>query len=726
MALPAQALPNIVVGNYRILERIASGGMGVVYKAFDLSLQRTVALKFLSPDHTPNATERDRLLREARAASVLDHENIAAIHRVGETEDSRLFIDMGYYEGEDLATRMRRTPPKFAQALDIVAQVARGLAHAHAHGVIHRDIKPANVILTQEGVAKIVDFGLARFVSPDASTLSLNLTGTLLYMSPEQLTGKSLDARTDIWSLGVILYELLAQHHPFGGDSTAALLNSILNCEPEKLKELPDQFQTIINRALKKDPAQRYQTSVEFLRDIERMSGGEHATHEQRSFAPSKGGWISRRPSVRWAITIAFVLGVAMLRPTKVNDRQPHPPAAAPAPNELYQQGLALLERYDKEKNLKGAIEKFEQTTKADPSFALAYAALAEAYVDKYRQELNPDWLKRAEEYCQTAIRLNDQLAEVHVTLGRIHVLSGKHDLGQQEIMHALKLDPRNVKGLLALGDAYAKVSRNSEAEQAYAKAIALRPDNWDAYQRRGSYYFLTKRYDLAAKQYRRVIALVPDQASAHSNLAAALFQMGKDAEAEKEMKESLRLAPTYAAYYNLAWRYYTQKRFAEAVAIAELASELNADDYNVWQMLGLSYEWTGQPEKANAAYQRELSALQKAAPLKSEDATAQAELGLLYSKLRQKENAMTHLQTALALEPENPEVLALVGESYENFSDRTQALAHIERAIQKGWDIGRLYNNPDLRQFLKDPQVQDRLRKTNRGRAKPGSGKKE
>jgi serine/threonine protein kinase/Flp pilus assembly protein TadD len=713
MALPAQAVPNTVVGNYRILERIASGGMGVVYKAFDLSLQRTVALKFVSPDRTSGAAERDRLLREARAASVLDHENIAAIHHIGETEDGQLFIDMGYYEGEDLATRMCRRPLTTGQSLDIVCQVARGLAHAHAHGVIHRDIKPANIIVTSNGVAKIVDFGLARFVSPDASTLSMSFAGTLRYMSPEQLNGKSLDARTDVWSLGVILYELLVGRHPFIGDSTAALLNSILNLPPEDFDRVPEEFKPILNRALQKDTEGRYRSCIEFLRDLEPFAG--KPTPETLHLPLRRTSW----GILRWVVAVAAILVALMIHPPSVNIDRKETNDLNFAPDQIYEQGLKLLERYDKPDNLKEAIQKFEQTAKSDPNFALAYAALGEAYVDKYRQDLNPDFLKRAEEYCQTAVRLNNQLAEVYVTLGRVHILSGKQDLGQQEILRALKMDPRSVKGLLALGDAYARASRISDAEKAYTRATALDPENWDSYLRLGGFYFGIKQFQRAADQYRRVIALAPDNATAHSNLSAALFNLGDMAEAEKEMKEAIRLAPTYTAYYNFAWRYYTQQRYPEAAAMAELASELNPDDYKVWQMLGLCYEWTNQFDKARAAYQHELLALQKSARLKSNDAVAQAELGLLYSKLQRREEASRYLQTALALEPDSPDVLALVGEAYENLSDREQALSNFESAAKNGWDLKMMYNNPDLRQFVKDPKVQARLQQAARERAK-------
>ena len=713
MAFPAQATSDWVAGNYRIDQRIASGGMGVVYKALDTRLQRTVALKFLSPERTTDKSERERLLREARAASALDHENIAAIHSIGETGDGQLFIDMGYYEGEDLATRMRRAPPlSTRESLDIVSQIARGLSHAHSHDVIHRDIKPSNVIITRDGVAKIVDFGLAQYSSPDASTQSFNFSGTLAYMAPERLRGNAIDARSDIWSLGVLLYELLAKRQPFRGDSTASTLNAILNAGPEPVPGLSPALQRILDRALEKDPSCRYQSCEELLHDLDatRNEDDPHAT----GLLPQKGVPLPKRlfesRILHGIVAIALVLAIAMLRPIKVNDYLPRLPASAPAPNELYQQGMDFLARYDKPGNLDAAIQRFDQTTKADASFALAYAALGEAYVDKFRQEQNPELLRTAEGQCQTAIRLNNQLPEVYVTLGRIHDLSGKHDLGLQEILRALKLDPLNVKGLLALGDAYANVSRDEEAQQAYIKAIALRPDNWDAYQRYAYFLFRRGRNAEAAEEYRKVIAIAPDNARAHSNLAAALLNLGNTAEAEKEMKTAVNLGPSYPAYYNFAFFYYGQRRYAEAAEMARKAADLNGNDYRIWQMLGLSYEWTGQTQKAKDAYTRELQELLQAESVKADDPAAQAEMAVLYSKTRDRANAQRHMNTALALAPNDSTVLSLVGEAHENLSDRATALHYIERSLQNGGTLDDLHSNPDLQQFLADRGVQARL----------------
>jgi serine/threonine protein kinase len=231
MAASAPSLPANRIGAYEIVGKLGAGGMGVVYQAVDRKLERTVALKFLGTGE-PHPVDKERLLHEARAASVLDHPNIAPVHAVEEADGGRLFIVMTYYEGESLAERLRGGRLGVENAVDLACQVACGLEHAHAHGIIHRDIKPSNVMITREGVAKIVDFGLAHHFGPTESTQSANLSGTLLYMSPEQVMGKPVDSRTDLWSLGVVLYQMLTGRLPFEGENPAAAILAIMNAAP--------------------------------------------------------------------------------------------------------------------------------------------------------------------------------------------------------------------------------------------------------------------------------------------------------------------------------------------------------------------------------------------------------------------------------------------------------------------------------------------------------------
>jgi len=285
LALAQTGLAGQTVSHYKILEMLGAGGMGVVYKAFDTKLDRLVALKFLPPHMRHDDELKRRLTEEARAASALDHPNIVVIYDIDETPDGALFIAMAFHEGVTLRDKMgpgrmgedtagqakagARLP--VAEALQIARQIASGLARAHERGIFHRDIKPSNVVVAKDGVARIIDFGLAK--SSDATaTLDGTTKGTPLYMSPEQASGKVVDYRTDLWSLGVVLFEMLAGRPPFSGDTHLQVMHAIVHDAPLRLldmrPDLPPEIDRIVSRALEKDRAKRYRSAADMARDL--------------------------------------------------------------------------------------------------------------------------------------------------------------------------------------------------------------------------------------------------------------------------------------------------------------------------------------------------------------------------------------------------------------------------------------------------------------------------
>jgi eukaryotic-like serine/threonine-protein kinase len=257
------------IGHYCITEKLGAGGMGVVYLAIDGKLDRTVALKFLPHDVTISAGDKNNLRREARAASALDHSNVGVIHGLEETSDHHLFIVMQYYEGETLAQKLSHGILPLRETLDLAIQIARGLGAAHAQNIVHRDVKPSNIIITKSGIAKIVDFGLARIVASASATQTISGTGTLPYMAPEQILGESVDQRSDVWALAVILVQMLTGNHPFVRPSTTAMTFAILNQPPGALDLVPAPLSPILYRALSKKPEHRYANASEILADLE-------------------------------------------------------------------------------------------------------------------------------------------------------------------------------------------------------------------------------------------------------------------------------------------------------------------------------------------------------------------------------------------------------------------------------------------------------------------------
>ena len=239
--------------------------MGIVYQAEDTKLKRTVALKFLPPELTRDKEAKTRFIHEAQAASALQHNNICTIHEIDETPDGQLFISMDCYQGETLKEKIARGPLAVDEAVDIASQIAAGLSKAHEAGMVHRDIKPANIMVTRDGVVKILDFGLAKLAGQTKVTKTGTTVGTVAYMSPEQARGDEVDARSDIFSLGAVLYEMLTGDVPFPGDHEAAVLYGIVNTEPKAMAaqrtNLPREIQHIAGKALQKDPDKRYQGS---------------------------------------------------------------------------------------------------------------------------------------------------------------------------------------------------------------------------------------------------------------------------------------------------------------------------------------------------------------------------------------------------------------------------------------------------------------------------------
>jgi len=261
-----------VISHYKILEKLGEGGMGVVYKAEDLALTRPVALKFLPHGLETHEPERVRFLQEARAAAILNHPNICTIHEIAEA-DGQQFIVMEYVEGKTL----REMVPlkKMQDAIGYAIQIAEALKEAHTHGIVHRDIKAENVMVNTKNQVKVMDFGLAKLKGSLKLTKTSSTVGTLAYMAPEQIEGKESDARSDIFSFGVVLYELLTSHLPFRGEHEAAMMYSIVNEEPESLQtslpDAPSELLHTMNRALEKDPEERYQTVHDMLIDLRRL-----------------------------------------------------------------------------------------------------------------------------------------------------------------------------------------------------------------------------------------------------------------------------------------------------------------------------------------------------------------------------------------------------------------------------------------------------------------------
>jgi TolB-like protein/predicted Ser/Thr protein kinase len=315
------------ISHYRILEKLGAGGMGVVYKAEDLKLKRTVALKFLPPELTREPEAKARFEHEAQAAAALSHPNIGTIHEIDEVE-GRLFIAMECVEGRSLKDRIAAGPLKLDEALELGLQMAAGLQEAHEKGVVHRDIKPSNIMITDRGVPKILDFGLAVSRERTRMTRAGTTLGTVAYMSPEQARGEEADRRSDIWALGIVLYEMLSGSTPFGDQQEQAVLYAILNDEQEPLTArrtgIPVELERIVDKCLAKDPRLRFQHVDELVVDLRRLQQRSTATRRRQPAVQKPGG--RRRRSVIVGIASLAMLALLVLAWRFVGERDGESP----------------------------------------------------------------------------------------------------------------------------------------------------------------------------------------------------------------------------------------------------------------------------------------------------------------------------------------------------------------------------------------------------------------
>jgi Tol biopolymer transport system component/predicted Ser/Thr protein kinase len=319
-----------IISHYRIIERIGAGGMGVVYKAEDTKLGRVVALKFLPPEMTRDRKAKDRFVAEARAASAIEHSSICTIFEVDEIENDRIFISMAYYQGKTLKDRIAEGPLEIREALDVASQAAHGLAKAHAGGIVHRDIKPGNIFITEDHEVKIVDFGLAKLAGQVRLTTTGKTMGTVSYMSPEQARGEETGPETDIWALGVVLYEMVTGELPFKGDYDVAVVYSVMNEDPPAMSGIrpgvPEELENIVKKALAKNRAERYKDANELLSDLSALKQaldfetftGTHEWRFQRK---------NRKPMI--ASAAAAAVAIAAVVWWIASHREP-PPAGLP------------------------------------------------------------------------------------------------------------------------------------------------------------------------------------------------------------------------------------------------------------------------------------------------------------------------------------------------------------------------------------------------------------
>jgi serine/threonine protein kinase len=469
-ALHEATLVGRTLSHYQVLSSLGAGGMGEVYLACDRRLDRTVALKILPAEFATDADRMQRFNREAKAASALNHPNVATIYDVGET-DGISFIVMEHVEGETLLARIRRrmTPP---EVVDIAVQAADALDLAHAKGITHRDIKPANLMLTDRGVVKVLDFGVAKVTRSDEGSLNGDWTiepvtavgsvvGSAPYMSPEQIVGGEVDSRSDVFSLGVVIYQMATGQLPFSGSTRAAMMDRILHAAPETMMRLnpdtPPELERITLKCLDKRTDRRYQSARELLTDLWPLK--RHLDTDAARAAPD---------AVRLERLSGSHPGAAAVTPAVADDASIIDASRASEASELVARGWAHL-RSGSFFELSEAVSAFLAATEVAPAYAAAHAGLSLTKVAQATAHDVPhlEALAEAKTSALRALALDDQSADAQVALGQVMLLSEwDWTAAERSFQRALAINPNHAEAYLYYGvlvEALGQLSRGFE-----------------------------------------------------------------------------------------------------------------------------------------------------------------------------------------------------------------------------------------------------------------------
>ncbi len=472
------------ISHFRVVEKLGGGGMGVVYKAQDERLPREVALKFLPPYLADSEEDRVRLEREASAASALDHPNICTIHEIDETEDGQLFIAMAFYEGETLKKKIEADTLSMDESTRIALQAAEGLAAAHHLGIIHRDIKPANLMITDDGTVKIVDFGLAKREGQTKITRTNAVLGTPIYMSPEQLRGDEVDRRSDVWSLGVVLFQMLSGELPFTTDYDQAAVYSILNTDPESISDhvdnVPDPLHRILATALARDPDERYQDAEEMALALRKMREelGFATTSTVRTETWRPEPEPTPRPIRswrRWAMVavLALALGVAGWL-TLTQWSGPDPPIRDQEAQNLFDQARNYERQGFTPAKMETAENLYRKALDVEPGNALIQANLAALLAKVQLRYPAPGRADEIEALVEESLTQNQNLAASLGARGTLELIAGKPEAAEAAARRAVAVDPDDYQGYVLLGEALIAQGRIDEGLEQQRIAVEV------------------------------------------------------------------------------------------------------------------------------------------------------------------------------------------------------------------------------------------------------------
>ncbi|MGC2418458.1 MAG: protein kinase [Candidatus Acidiferrales bacterium] len=724
------------VSHYQILKQIGAGGMGVVYEAQDSQLGRRVALKFLPPEMAQDSQLLERFQREARAASSLNHPNICTVHAI-EQHERRHFIVMELLEGATLAQKMTRHPMEIEKLLPISIEIADALESAHAKGIVHRDIKPANLFLTDRGQIKILDFGLAKISQTEIAlgasvaqgktlgtdyelTSPGSAVGTVSYMSPEQARGQLVDARTDLFSTGTVLYQLATGTLPFPGDTSAVIFDAILNRDPRPPAELnpslPPDFVRILEKTLEKDRNLRCQTATELKTDLSRMKrdleSGKRRAKEKSDSDPGVQRQTGKSVAVLYFENLSGAKEDEYLRDGITED----------VITELSKiRGLNTFSRPTvlafRDKSVTpaqigqqlGAAYVLTGTLRRSGARLRISAQLVDTHTDF------PLWSERFDREMKDVFEVQDEMARKIAEALRV-------TLSPQELEALADKPTENLQAydLYLRGKRYARRQTRQDVEfalQMFENAVALDPSFALAYAACANacamYYSIFTRDQVWIERAReasgRAVALRWDLPETHVSQAWVLYAAGLHDEAVRMVKKAIeRNRGCDGAYYLLGRALFAAGRYQEVLDVAESAIEASGEDYNVYVPIMNSLGAMSKGEASRNMAHRFVGAIEHHLKEVPEDARARVLLAAKYAELGRGEDALRELNLAVTLRANEASILYNAACIYCALNRKPEAL----ESLRKAWEAGSkdsvwARRDPDLNLLHGDPEFE-------------------
>jgi serine/threonine protein kinase/tetratricopeptide (TPR) repeat protein len=701
------------VGHYRILEKLGEGGMGVVYRAEDLTLRRQVALKFLAAHAVGQERQRHRFLVEARAAAALDHPNICPIYAIEELGD-QVFIAMALAEGANLRQRLAAGPLPVPEATHIALQVARGLEAAHAQGIVHRDVKSANIVVTEKGHARVMDFGLAKLPGTEQSDPTAVL-GTPAYMSPEQVHGQPVDLRTDMWSWGVVCYEMLTGQRPFRGEHPLAVAHAILHeppAAPSALNpQVPHFWDRIVARALEKSPDDRFSRMSEAIGFLERGETPTTTSGRSRTPPPRDLPSIAILPFLDLSLERDqeyFCDGIAeeiLCGLTRLGGLRTASRTSAFAFKNRSEDARSIGSWLGVETVLEGSVRKAGSRIRVTAQLIDAGSGF-HLWSESYDREVSD------------VFAIQDEIAQRIVQALRV-------ELTDRERRALAPAPPRDVEAydLYLRGRQFFYRTRRRDLEYAvelFERAISRDPGYARAYAGIADCHsFLYSYFGAGAEDLERArtasaraLELEPELAEAHASRGLALSLSDEHAEAEREFEAALAIDPQlYEAHYFYARTCMMQRNWERAVRLFEEASRVKPEDVQSLLLLALCYRSLGLEARSVAAVRGALERGRRHVELNPDDARGLYLVAQAHVELGERDEGLEAGRRALALGPDDPYVLYGATCLFARLGETEEAVRCFERTVSAGFrNRGWVEMDPDLDSIRGHPLYEEAM----------------